>query len=176
MAIFFSDFSFDGFWKPSSKDSGDISLSDELIKRTEAQLGFRLPASYIEFMKLHNGGIPIRDCFYLDDIDLSFFTETARQISRFYLEAPFTVGTFFGINDSKSNSLVPKNKYLIHESRYPATGVYISESFMLDYEGCQIGEEPRVVYVYYLLYFCHKIAVAKTFGEFVRKLKPPKLP
>ena len=32
--------------------------SDELISEVEQELGYKLPASYIWFMKRHNGGIP----------------------------------------------------------------------------------------------------------------------
>ncbi|WP_262915994.1 SMI1/KNR4 family protein [Chitinophaga filiformis] len=36
----------------------DHTPSDNLIVTIEEELGFKLPTSYIELMKLHNGGVP----------------------------------------------------------------------------------------------------------------------
>lgn len=43
--------------------------SETLIREIEAELGYKLPASYIELMKLHNGGIlaSVKSCFPCDE-------------------------------------------------------------------------------------------------------------
>ncbi|WP_422388675.1 SMI1/KNR4 family protein [Hymenobacter cyanobacteriorum] len=38
-------------------------LSGEFIRSVESELGYTLPAAYIELMKIHNGDIPCNTCF-----------------------------------------------------------------------------------------------------------------
>ncbi|GKT36382.1 SMI1/KNR4 family protein [Aduncisulcus paluster] len=165
MTSIFADYSFEGFW-----DESDYALrayvsaqtpSDKLIKQIEDELGYKFPASYIEFMKLHNGGTPHYNCIYLEDE-----------------EYPLQITGFFCLGDeSKTYSLVRSHNRMVIGWEYPATGIYICDSpsaghdmFMLDYEGCEAGEEPQVVNVDQEGDY-EKIVVAQTFEEFIRKLE-----
>lgn len=67
MSKYFEDFDFTVFW-----DDDEYSLaeyvedypSDELIESIEKEIGgYKLPRSYIELMRMHNGGIPAKTCF-----------------------------------------------------------------------------------------------------------------
>lgn len=62
----FHDFDFSDFWDDddySLKEYVEEKPTDELIHSIEEELGFKLPASYIELMKIHNGGTPKNCCF-----------------------------------------------------------------------------------------------------------------
>jgi hypothetical protein len=66
MKKYFDGFDFSSFW-----DDRDYAIeeyvsaqpADELIESIEEELGYKLPASYIEMMKIYNGGIPVNTCF-----------------------------------------------------------------------------------------------------------------
>ena len=54
------------FWNDSDfalKSYIEAPPTDELIQSIEQELGYKLPASYIELMKQHNGGTPHDTCF-----------------------------------------------------------------------------------------------------------------
>ena len=62
----FENFDFSHFW-----DDDEYSLeeyvgkesTDEEIESIEKELGYKLPASYIELIKIHNGGTPYATLF-----------------------------------------------------------------------------------------------------------------
>ena len=56
------DFNFRDFWNGEPHES---SLTDEEIILVEKELGYKLPKSYIEMMKLHNGGMLKKIIFQL---------------------------------------------------------------------------------------------------------------
>ena len=63
MAKVFADFDVAGFWKPSEyalKEYVGAPLTDAAVAAVERELGYKLPASYVEFMRFQNGGIPRR--------------------------------------------------------------------------------------------------------------------
>lgn len=56
-----------GFWDDGAPDAEKYVSgppSDELIASVEEELVFKLPAFYVQMMKIHNGGIP-RNRFFL---------------------------------------------------------------------------------------------------------------
>jgi hypothetical protein len=60
MAKFFADFDVAGFWEPSEyalKAYVGAPLTDEVVAAVERELGYKLPASYVELMRIQNGGI-----------------------------------------------------------------------------------------------------------------------
>ena len=60
----FAGFDLGQFWEPSGSprwpEYVGASLTDEAVAKVERELGYTLPASYVELMRYQNGGIPRR--------------------------------------------------------------------------------------------------------------------
>ena len=62
----FNDFDLKGFWDDSDyavKTYQETTPTNKLILSIQDELGYKLPAAYIELMKTHNGGVPFNTCF-----------------------------------------------------------------------------------------------------------------
>lgn len=142
----FEDFDFTGFW-----DDCDYALkeyvaeppTDELVASIEEELGYKLPASYIAMMKLHNGGMPVNTCFPTED-------ETS------WSEDHIAITGIMGIGREKPYALCGElgSKFMIEEWGYPDIGVVICDCpsaghdvVMLDYRACGRDGEPEVIHV-----------------------------
>lgn len=135
-----------GFWDDSTyaiKAYVSALLNDELIASVEEELGYKLPASYIELMRLHNGGIPVNNCF-----------PTEEKTS--WAEDHIAISGIMGIGRQKSYSLCGDlgSPFMIEEWGYPDFGVVICncpsaghDVVMLDYRKCGENGEPEVVHV-----------------------------
>lgn len=118
------------------------SPSDGLIESVEEQLVFRLPVSYIEMMKEHNGGIPYNRFFPVTNEESG---ETG------YVE----IEGILGIGREKRHALcgAEGSWAVIERDGYPEIGVVIAKSpseagvVMLDYRSFGNDGEPEVVYV-----------------------------
>ncbi len=165
----FNDFDFSDFWEDEIYDHGysGPEPSDELILTIEKELGYKFPASYIEFMKFQNGGTPLKN---------SFPTTPEKHWDE-YRE----ISGFFGIGRNNEHTLCGEygNKFWIEEWGYPNIGVYIGdgisgghELILLDYSNCGKDGEPEVVYIDQELDY-RKTFVAKDFETFVRELVNP---
>ncbi|MBU5353071.1 SMI1/KNR4 family protein [Paenibacillus silvae] len=118
------------------------SPSDGLIESVEEQLVFRLPASYIEMMKEHNGGIPYNRFFPVTN-------EASGETGYVEIEG------ILGIGREKRHSLcgAEGSWVVIERDRYPEIGVIIAKApseagvVMLDYRSSGNDGEPEVVYV-----------------------------
>ncbi|AZS18500.1 SMI1/KNR4 family protein [Paenibacillus lutimineralis] len=132
------------FWEDSEQAKEYISkpVTDEQISSVEEQLVFKLPASYINMMKIHNGGIP--------------------HATRYPVGQPTSHGKdyivisgIFGIGRDKPKSLCGKrgSRYMIENYNYPEIGVVIcdcssaGDAVMLDYRPSGNDGEPEVIYV-----------------------------
>lgn len=132
------------FWEDSELANEYISkpVTDEQISSVEEQLVFKLPASYINMMKIHNGGIP--------------------HATRYPVGQPTSHGKdyivisgIFGIGRDKPKSLCGKrgSRYMIENYNYPEIGVVIcdcpstGDAVMLDYRPSGNDGEPEVIYV-----------------------------
>ncbi len=54
MSQYFTDFDVEQFWEPSEyaeKEYVGARLTDEVVAAVERDLGYKLPASYVELMK-----------------------------------------------------------------------------------------------------------------------------
>lgn len=63
MAKVFADFDVAGFWKPSAyarEEYVGARVTARAVVAVERELGYKLPASYVELMRSHNGGFPRR--------------------------------------------------------------------------------------------------------------------
>ncbi|HKO79144.1 MAG TPA: SMI1/KNR4 family protein, partial [Chitinophagaceae bacterium] len=164
----FKDIDFSDFW-----DDSEYSLTqyvseqptDELIKSIENELGYKLPASYVELMKMHNGGIPKNVCF-----------PTSESTS--WAADHIAITGILGIGKEKTYSLCGDlgSQFMIDEWGYPAIGVYICDCpsaghdiVMLDYSKCGKQGEPEVVYIDQES-DCKKTFLAKDFETFIRGL------
>ncbi len=116
---------------------------DELIRLVENNLGYKLPDSYVEFMKIHNGGAPDKTCYPTD-------TPTS------WAEDHVAISDFLSIGFEGDNSLCGRfgSKFRIEEWEYPAIGVAICncpsaghDMIFLDYSHCGPLDEPRVVHI-----------------------------
>ena len=159
----FEDFDWGTFW-----DDSEYALeshlgkepTDEEIKEIEDELGYKLPESYIELIKKHNGGIPFATVFST--------RETAVHIESIY-----------GIDKTKLYSLCGElgNELWLNEWKYPNIGIAIADTIsaghhmvFLDYRECGCDGEPKVVLVDqeddYRIY-----QLADNFEDFIRGLR-----
>lgn len=142
----FAGFDLSDFWEDSTyaRDQHvDEPLTDELLASVEAELGYKLPASYIALMKTQNGGIPK---------NTNFPTDEATSWS----EDHIAITSISGIGRRKSYSLCGDmgSQFMIDEWGYPTIGVVICDCpsaghdlVMLDYRLCGKDGEPQVVHV-----------------------------
>lgn len=159
---------FTDFWEDSAyAEDSYVSEppTDELIASVEQELGYKLPAFYIEMMKQHNGGIPRNTCFP---------TEEATS----WAEDHVAITGIMGIGREKQYSLCGDlgSRFMIEEWGYPDIGVVFGDCpsaghdvIMLDYRACGRDGEPAVIHVDqeagYEITF-----LAKNFASFVRGL------
>lgn len=164
----FSDFDVSGFWDDSAysiEEYVEETPTDALIDSIEQELGYKLPASYIELMKQHNGGTPVNCCFPVTE-------ETSGT------ECHVEISGIMGIGRSKTYSLGGSfgSRFMIDEWGYPDTGIYICtcpsaghEMILLDYSICGPKGEPQVFYVDQEREY-QKTFLAKDFETFIRGL------
>jgi hypothetical protein len=146
MKTYFKDFDFSEFWDDDEyalKEYVNDPPSDELIASVESELGYKLPASYIELMKMHNGGIPFKTLF-----------PTAEATS--WADDHIAITGISGIGRDKTYSLCGElgSQFMIDEWGYPDFGVYVCdcpsaghEMVLLDYRKHGKNGEPEVVHV-----------------------------
>lgn len=164
----FHDFDFSDFW-----DSLEYSVenylekppTDEMIRSVEEELGYKLPAAYIDLMELQNGGLVKKSCF-------------PTQEATSWAEDHIAITGIMGIGRIKPYSLCGElgSQFMIDEWEYPATGVYICDCpsaghdmVMLDYSKCGPQGEPEVFHIDQECDF-EKTFLAKDFETFIRGL------
>ncbi|MDP8036990.1 MULTISPECIES: SMI1/KNR4 family protein [Pasteurellaceae] len=141
-------------------------VTEELVVEIEKELGYKLPLSYIELMKIQNGGIPNRACY-----------PTTEATS--WAEDHIAITGMFGIGKEKNSSLCGEygSEFWSKEWGYPKIGVYICDCpsaghdmIALDYTECGSQGEPKVVHIdqehNYKVTF-----LAESFEEFIQNLK-----
>lgn len=133
---YFKDFKFEEFWSDINDNS---RVLDSEIIDAERKLGFKLPDSYIELIKTHNGGYVEKDCFP---------TKTRTT----WAENHIAISSIMGIGGK--NDIIEETKLMVGEWEYPDIGVVICDCpsaghdvVMLDYSECGSQGEPRVVHV-----------------------------
>lgn len=134
-----------GFWNDSAEAVDQYVLApptDGQVESVEEQLVFKLPTSYINMMKLHNGGVPHYRYYPVSQ------AEAAKKIR-------VEVAGILGIGREKAHSLGGEagSRYIIEQGGYPEIGVVLcecssdSEVVMLDYRESGNAGEPEVVHV-----------------------------
>ena len=159
----FIDFDFTNFWDDceySFEKYVEECPNEDLIISIEQELGYKLPVSYVELMKLHNGGITKKSSYSVNEED--------------YIE----ITGIMGIGRTKTYSLCGEigSQFMIDEWDYPKIGVCIChcpsgghDMVMLDYSNCGKDEEPEVVHIDQESDY-KKTFIAKDFETFIRGL------
>lgn len=136
-------------------------LTDALVASAELRLGYRLPDSYLEVLRVRNGGRPTRRRFRTE-----FPTSWASD--HFEIAAIRGVGGVWGIDAVGPLS----SRAMIDEWGYAGIGVVICDmpsgghdAVMLDYR--EEGLEPTVAYVDEDR---EPRVVARTFADFIDRL------
>ncbi|WP_327007804.1 SMI1/KNR4 family protein [Dactylosporangium sp. NBC_01737] len=160
----------DTFWDDSDyaleSYVGDVP-SDALIASVEAELGYRLPASYVALMRTHNGGIPRNSC-------------CPAPAATTWAEDHVAVHGIMGIGRELDHSLAGPtgSRFWMDEWQYPAIGVYFADCpsaghdmIAFDYRTCGPDGEPQVVHVDQERDY--RITVlAPDFATFIQALRP----
>jgi len=142
------------------------SLDAATVRAVEKQIGYKLPASYIEFMKFQNGGIPRRKNY-------------RTQERTTWAQDHIAIAGIYSVGSEKAKSLCGQfsSQFWINEWGYPPIGVYFADCpsaghdmLCLDYSACGPRGEPRVVHIdqerdYKVL------VVAPDFESFIRGLE-----
>ena len=164
----FHDFDVTNFWEDSDyacQSYIEDPPSAKLIASIEMELAVRLPASYVELMKVQNGGIPRNCCFP---------TKTPTSWAANHV----AISGISGIGRKRTYSLCGElgSKFMQEQWGYPDIGICICncpsaghDMIMLDYLKCGRQGEPQIVHVDqerdYEITF-----LAKNFEAFIRGL------
>jgi hypothetical protein len=169
MGRVFGDFDFGQFWEQSeyaTEKYVGAPFTDEQLAAIERELGYKLPASYVELMRYQNGGIPKRTCHRTD-----------KRTS--WAEDHIAITGLSSIGSERIYSLCGRlgSQFMIDEWGYPSIGVYFADCpsaghdmVCLDYRDCGPAGEPQVVHVDQEWDYGITL-VAKNFESFVRGLE-----
>ena len=165
----FADFDVEQFWKPSEyalKEYVGAPPTDAVVATVERELGYRLPASYVELMRFQNGGIPRR-------------TNHRTKERTSWADDHIAITGIYSIGSEKKCSLCGEfgSRFWAEEWGYPEIGVYFADCpsaghdmLCLDYRACGPTGEPQVVHIDqesdYKIVF-----VADSFEAFIRGLE-----
>ena len=157
------DFDWTGFWNDvdyAFESYIGKPVTDKDIKDAEAELGYTLPAAYIELLKNHNGGVLNKNCFINNEGDCVYVTG------------------IYGIDRDKKNSIFGQfgNEFWISKWKYPPIGIVVADTIsgghdmiFLDYRECGPTGEPKVVRVDQECDYSITL-LADTFGDFIKNL------
>jgi hypothetical protein len=171
MAANLSGFDFRDFW--SSGEYADTltepAPTEETVSQLESELGYRLPAAYVELARNRNGGLP-KNCYHASPSETSYGAEDHIEIAEIYSignTAPWALGRE-GCN----------TEFWVNECNYPPIGVYFAncpdqghQMLALDYRECGPDGEPAVVLVDEIEDY-QIVPLAPDFATFIRGLKP----
>ncbi len=115
-------------------------LTDAMVAAAERTLGYRLPASYLQLLRVKNGGRPRRQCHPTGG--------THWSDNHVRVVAIFGVGGQWGIDSEQFGT-----RHLIEQAGLPEIGIVVGwtpaaghDAIMLDYSACGPQGEPRVVH------------------------------
>ena len=169
MSELFGDLDLSDFWKESAyalKNYVGRPLHNSTIRAVERELGYTLPASYVELMRIQNGGIPWRPNHRVAEPT----THAADHVA---------IAGLYSVGGEKLYSLLGGfgSRFWPDEWGYPPIGIYFADCpsaghdmLCLDYRDCGPTGEPRVVHVDQEWDYKF-VLVAETFEAFVRGLE-----
>lgn len=157
------DFDWTGFWNDvdyAFESYIGKPVTNKAIKDAEIELGYTLPAAYIELLNNHNGGVLNKNCFINNDGECVYVTG------------------IYGIDRDKKNSIFGEfgNEFWISKWEYPPIGVVVADTIsgghdmiFLDYRECGPTGEPKVVRVDQEGDYSITL-LADSFGDFIKQL------
>lgn len=166
-----TDFDFSDFWHTGeyADTLAEPAPTAETVARLERDLGYRIPAAYVELTRNRNGGLP-RKCFHASPCATSYGASDHIEIAEIYAigqTAPWALGRE-GCNTT----------FWVQECNYPPIGIYFAncpdqghQMLALDYRKCGPDGEPAVVLVDEIEGY-QLIPLARDFAAFIRGLKP----
>ncbi len=140
-------------------------LTDELLASIESELGYKMPRSYIELMKVQNGGLLARTTYRVRQRHIRIGVEAIYGINR---SKHASLGgiwkqrkAFVGRNPRTGETINVEatayqtgSRFWINEWGYPPVGVYFADCpsgghdmICLDYRACGPSGEPQVIHV-----------------------------
>ncbi len=146
MSQFFPGIDLAQFWEPSEygeREYTEPPPSAELIESVERELGYKLPASYLELAQTQNGGLPRKTCH-------------RAAVPTTWARDHVAICGIFAVGRAKSYSLCGHlgSEFWPEEWGYPAIGVYFADCpsaghdmLCLDYRDCGPSMEPKVVHI-----------------------------
>lgn len=163
------DFDFTGFWHDTSESERRHRCpppTPETVLAVEDELGYKLPSSYIELMRLHNGGL-VNRCRYRVPAPAEGCPDTIyiTEILGISTEVPYSLCGRFG-----SSFLIDSRKHkkdigvAICNTTLPGRALVF-----LDYRACGRTGEPCVTWADAVE--GTEIHLAHDFAEFVRGLE-----
>lgn len=169
MAKVFGDFDVAEFWMSSEyavEKYVGRPIDEATVRAAEKELGYKLPDSYLEFMRFQNGGIPRR-------------TNHRTKERTSWSDDHIAITGIYSVGREKMYSLCGElgSRFWVDEWGYPPIGVYFADCpsaghdmVCLDYSECGPQGEPRVVHIdqewdYKL------VVVAPDFESFIRGLE-----
>ena len=116
-------------------------LTDAMVAAAERTVGYALPASYLQLLRVKNGGVPRRQCYPTNS---THWSDNHRRVVVIY-----GIGGRWGIDSEECGS-----RHLIEQAGLPEIGIVVGmtptaghDGIMLDYSVCGPQGEPRVVLV-----------------------------
>ncbi|MDP9504911.1 SMI1/KNR4 family protein [Pseudomonas protegens] len=171
MSDFPHDIDLDAFWDRATHCKiNQAPASAAMIAELQAELGYRLPPSYVAFMNRYNGGRPHLCC-----------CPTEQGTS--WAEDHCAIDSFLSIGRDAAYSLGGSlgSRFKIEKWGYPDLGVYICncpsaghDMVALDYRECGPEGEPRVVHVDQERDYAVTV-LAPDFESFIRALVSPEV-
>jgi SMI1 / KNR4 family (SUKH-1) len=116
-------------------------LTDAMVASAEQVLGYTLPASYLQLLRVKNGGCPERQCHPTGGTHWS--DNHVRVVTIFGL------GGRWGIDSEEFGT-----RHMIRQAGLPEIGIVVGwtptaghDAIMLDYSACGPQGEPSVIHV-----------------------------
>lgn len=141
-------------------------VTDDLVDSVEGELGYRLPASYVAFLRRHNGGLPRLTC-------------CPSPAPTTWASDHVAVTGIFGIGRTTPSSLCGPvgSRFWIEEWGYPELGVYFADCpsaghdmIAMDYRQAGPDGEPQIVHVDQERGYAVTV-LAPSLAAFVRRLR-----
>jgi len=138
--------------------------SAETLRAFEAQFGVTLPAAYLHFLSLANGGEPMLDCTFNYTTAFGKFVEDAEQVAEFFS---------LTADPEDGGGIWDNTQYLLNELKAVGKAenvVCIARNRDFDYVYLDMNTDPPCVRILYYDLKETIPTIADSFGEFLAGL------